>query len=116
MARLCLPGRVRKSAVVVQGRIDVQTQPSPTATTAVALAQQPVFRVLTNAGTVQTNYTGPVTVSKTGTPALSGTLTRNAVAGIATFTDLVLTGAGAVTLTASTPSRSPITTTSITVT
>lgn len=47
-------------------------------------------------GNVATSFTGPVTVSLGNNPAqasLSGTLTRSAVAGVATFDDLVMTRA-----------------------
>lgn len=48
-----------------------------------------------------TNYTGAITLSKaTGTGIVSGTLTKNAVAGVATFNDIQIDQPGAYTLNA----------------
>jgi hypothetical protein len=64
---------------------------------------QPVVRILDNAGLVVTTGSGAtldvVAARATGTATLSGTVTKAAVAGVATFDNLVLTGtAGAHTL------------------
>lgn len=61
---------------------------------------QPVVTALNVQGKTDTSYNGPITLaikSGTGTAgaALIGTLTRNAVAGVATFTDLSINRSGA---------------------
>ena len=56
---------------------------------------QPVVRVTDSSGNTVTTSTAVVTVTKaSGSGTLSGTLTATAVAGIATFTNLVITGTG----------------------
>lgn len=80
------------------GTLAFTTQPAG-AVPAVAFATQPVVAVQDNSGVTIAGYTGPVTVAikaGTGTPGavLSGTLTVNAVAGVATFTDLAIDQAG----------------------
>jgi hypothetical protein len=45
-------------------------------------------------GTVDTSFTGPVTIALTGTGPLNGTLTVNAVAGVATFSGLTINKSG----------------------
>lgn len=111
-----LRGLTRRALGLLQGRLSVNTQPSATASSGIALAVQPAFNALGNGGAVQANYTGAVTVSASGGPVLSGTATVNAVAGVATFTNLALTGAGTATLAAAAADRTGVSTTSITVT
>ncbi len=81
--------------------LSVQTQPSG-AVTGVAFTTQPVVRILDNAGLVVTtgaSATAVVTAAvATGTGTLGGTLTATAVAGVATFSNLAITGTGAHTL------------------
>ena len=69
-------------------------KPSTTAVPGVALAVQPTVNALTAKGATDTAYTGRITVSLVGAGTLGGTLSKSAVAGVATFTDLVITGEG----------------------
>jgi len=66
-----------------------------------ALGTQPVIRIIDAGGNTVTTSTANVVVSiSSGTGTLSGTTTVSAVSGVATFTNLVITGtAGAYTLT-----------------
>ena len=71
----------------------IQTQPSG-AVNDVAFTTQPVVRVTDSAGNTVTSFTGNVVASKfSGSGTLGGTLTVAAVGGVATFTNLKLTGA-----------------------
>lgn len=59
---------------------------------------------------VDTEYVASVTVSKgSGPGAISGTLSRNATAGVATFNDIKFDAAGTYTITASSGSLTPVT-------
>lgn len=74
------------------GKVAFTTQPGAAAP-GLPFGVQPVVTVQDSAGTTLAGYTGPVTIAlKPGTgptgAILSGTLTVNAVAGVATFTDL----------------------------
>jgi len=70
------------------------TQPAG-AVSGSAFTTQPVVRVTDSGGNTITTSTAVVTVSKaSGSGTLSGTTTATAVAGVATFTNLVITGAG----------------------
>jgi hypothetical protein len=70
----------------------IQTQPSG-AVNGIAFTTQPVVRVTDSAGNTVTSYTGNVVASRfSGAGTLSGTMTVAAVGGVATFTNLVLTG------------------------
>ena len=81
--------------------LSVKTQPAG-ATTGIAFTTQPVVRILDQGGVIVTTGTGAsevVTASvATGTGALGGTLTATAINGVATFTNLQITGTGAQTL------------------
>lgn len=94
----------------------VNTQPSTTATSGVNLATQPKFNVLTTAGTTDTSYTGPVTITAIGAGTLSGTLTVNAVAGVVTYSGIKVVGAGVTQILAYIPTRGRVLTNNITVT
>lgn len=60
---------------------------------------QPVIQILDVNNQIYTPATDAITVTVTsGSASLSGTTTVNAISGIATFTDLILTGSGPVTL------------------
>jgi hypothetical protein len=73
-------------------------------------------RALDANGMTATGYTGSVTVSKASGPGmLTGTLTRNAVAGVATFNDLVVDTAGTYTFSAASGSLTGSTTSPVTV-
>ena len=77
----------------------LRTQPAG-AVSAVSLTTQPVIEIRDHAGNLVTTSSIPVTASvSAGNGTLSGTLTIAAVAGVATFTDLTVTGSGSVTLT-----------------
>ncbi len=71
---------------------------SPTTVVAgVAIAPAVTVAARDGAGATLTSYTGPITVSLAANPdsaTLGGTLTVNAVAGIATFSDLTLNRVG----------------------
>lgn len=76
-------------------QLAVTTQPGG-AEDALAFTQQPVIEVRDAQGNRRTDYTGEVTVSKaTGSGTLAGDTAVNAVAGVATFTDLEIQGTGA---------------------
>lgn len=80
-------------------KLSVTTQPAG-AVSGVALTTQPVVRF----EDLSSNPTGTGTANvvaaiASGSGSLSGTTTKAAVAGVATFTDLVITGTGAHTLT-----------------
>jgi hypothetical protein len=78
--------------------LSVQTQPG-NATSGAPFGTQPVIRVLDGAGQLVTGFTGSVQVSiASGTGTLGGSVVINAVGGIATFTNLQITGSGAFTL------------------
>lgn len=78
--------------------LTVHTQPVGAASGSV-LATQPVVYVLDNIGNLATGATGTITAAiHSGTSVLSGTATVSISAGIATFTNLVCTGADTVTL------------------
>lgn len=65
---------------------------------------------------VDPGYTGDITLSiATGTGTLGGTLTRAAVAGIATFTDITFSSAGSFTLNANASGLAQATSSSITI-
>ena len=76
------------------GYMSFGTKPSVISNSGTALSSQPVVRVLTADGVVDTSFTGIVTASLLGTGALGGTVRKAAVAGVAAFTDLAITGAG----------------------
>ncbi|MGH7619159.1 MAG: beta strand repeat-containing protein, partial [Gemmatimonadaceae bacterium] len=95
------------SVTQLPAALSIQVQPSG-AVTGSPLTAQPVIRVLDNGGQVIANSTIPITATAAG-GALSGTTTVNAVGGVATFTDLVITGTGASSLTFSTPGVASVT-------
>ena len=90
------------------------TQPAGAASGS-QLATQPVVRVTDSGDNTVTSFTGSVVASiASGTGTLSGTTTVAAVAGVATFTDLVITGtAGNFTLTFTPTSLTPVTSSSL---
>ena len=90
--------------------VAVTTQPVGN-TSGLALATQPVVRIVDASGNTVTTSTASVTVTASG-GTLGGTTTVSAVAGVATFTNLTHTTAGSYTLTFA--STSPATLTSVT--
>ncbi len=79
----------------------ISTPPAPTQIAGVVLAPSIVVQAKDGLGVVQTGFTGAVTASIASGPAgapLGGTVSVNAVAGVATFSTLRLTKAGTYTL------------------
>jgi autotransporter-associated beta strand protein len=75
------------------------------------LSPQPVVQVMNENSVVASQYQGPVTVALGVNPGgglLAGTLTANAVNGVATFLDLMVTNGGGVGYTLIASSTSPI--------
>ena len=93
----------------IAATLSVQTPPSG-ATSGNAFTTQPIVQILDNAGLPVTTGAGATLVVTaavgTGTGTLGGTLTATASNGVATFTDLAITGTGAHTLTFTTASPS----------
>ncbi len=85
------------------------------AVSGVVMLTQPIIQVLTPTGELDLAYTGPVTLT-TSSGTLNGTTTVLAVAGIATFVGLSITGSGQINLVASAPMRIPGISAAITVT
>jgi len=75
-------------------RLAVVTQPAGTAS-GQRLPTQPVVEIRDTSGARVSAASDTVTVALTGTGTLVGTLTVAAVGGVATFTDLAVTGTGA---------------------
>jgi hypothetical protein len=87
LSGIILPGG-RPPAAIAFGQI-------PSGTSSGAQLPGVQIRLLDADGFPAVSYNGPVTLSLSGTGALGGTLTVNAVNGTATFADLVITGIGA---------------------
>ena len=78
--------------------VAITTQPGG-ALSGASLSPQPVITLRDQAGLTVSAATNSVTAAvASGTGALSGTTSLNAVAGVATFTDLKITGSGSHTL------------------
>ena len=83
----------------VPTQVAIVTQPSGTSESGVALATQPVIEIRDGANAKVSVATNSVTVSlASGSGSLSGTTTVAAVNGLATFTNLVISGSGSHTL------------------
>ncbi|CAN2226762.1 Listeria/Bacterioides repeat [Candidatus Nanopelagicaceae bacterium] len=95
----------------------ITTQPTG-ATSGSVLGTQPVIRIVDAAGSTVTSSTVNVVASiASGTGTLSGTTTVAAVSGVATFTNLVITGTpGTFTLTFTPTSLTPVTSNSLSIT
>ena len=99
------------TAPVVATALAVVTNPLA-AGSGMTFLRQPVVQVVGVAGD-STDGSNAITVSvASGTGTLSGTLTVSAVAGAARFTNLALTGTGAVQLRFTSPGLAPVTTAS----
>jgi hypothetical protein len=85
---------------VVRTRLTITTQPTTTACPFSNLDTAAVFSATDANGNVDTDFTGLVTVTNSGSILMSGN-SVNAVAGVATFTNLQFQNTGNVTLTAS---------------
>ncbi len=71
----------------------IQTQPPPSTSSGAVLSPQPVVRVVDQSGNTVTSSSLAVTASLASGPGtLGGTLTRSASNGIASFTNLAITG------------------------
>ena len=99
-------------------KLVMQTQPSANVFSGVAFAQQPVVKIADPGNLVVATSSANVTAAiATGTGVLSGTTTVAAVNGVATFTNLVVTGTpGAVTLSFTSGGVSSINSTSMNLT
>ena len=76
------------------GTVAITQQPAGT-TSGALLSTQPIVAVLNVRGATDTTYNGPVSVAVTGAGSLSaGTNPLTAVAGVATWTDIRVTGIG----------------------
>jgi hypothetical protein len=89
---------IASTTVAITGASGVQfgTQPG-NGQAGQPLAPQPVVRVVDANGAVVPAYTGPVTLAfgtNAGAGVLGGTITLNAVNGVATFTNLFVNAAG----------------------
>jgi hypothetical protein len=95
----------------------IASQPSA-AIAGVTMAPAIVVEVRDAFGNVATTFTGDVSVALAGTtlPTVGGTLTRAAVKGVATFSDLALTAVGTYKLVFTSPALTPDTTTAISIT
>jgi len=70
-------------------QLTIQTQPSASATAGVAFAQQPVVKIEDQFGNLRSTDTLTVTASRSaGTGTLQGTVSRQAVAGVVTYSGL----------------------------
>ena len=81
-------------ADVVPSQLAITTQPAG-AVSGLPLSTRPVIQVRDTSGNLVTNSSAPVTATlASGTGTLGGTVTVNAVNGIATFGDLRIDGSG----------------------
>jgi len=98
-------------------KVAFTTQPSASTVAGVAFAQQPVVKIQDANGNTVTTATDQVIITKTtGTGSLNGTMAMDAVAGVATFTDLSISLAGAKVLTATVSELTTADTSSFTIT
>lgn len=103
-------------SIEVYGSTSITTQPSGIAISGIPLLQQPIVLLLNDLGLPDLTYIGPVFVSIQGPGTLSGTTTVTAVAGVALFLGLTITGSGVSRLVFSAPGYGQILSASITVT
>lgn len=97
------------------GSPQITTPPSTAGVSGVALAIQPVITINNPLGAPNLLYTGPVTVTIQGVGTLSGTTTVTAVAGVAIFAGLTITGSGVSQLIFSAPGYGTIVSANITI-
>ena len=114
------PASITFNATGVAGaatQLVIQTQPSGAAQSGVAFAVQPAVRLADVFGnTVPTTGTVVTAALATGTGTLGGTLTATTATGIATFTNLSITGAaGAYSVRFTSGALAPDTSTAITI-
>jgi len=102
---------------IVVEKVDIETTSSTTTTSGTVDATQPVLVAVDEHGNIDTDYVGTITLSKTGSGTLGGTVSKTAVAGRATYTDIKYSATAdkeTYTLTASDGLLTDATTTSIT--
>jgi hypothetical protein len=102
----------------VASQLALTTQPSASVRSGLVFAQQPVLQVRDASGN-PVDTTGIVVTAAlaSGNPTLGGTLTATVTSGVATFTNLMITGTtGARTLSFTGGTLSPVTSTTVTVT
>lgn len=96
------------------GTVAITQQPNGTVSGAL-LSTQPIVAVRNVLGATDTGYNGPVSVAVTGAGTLTaGTNPLNAVNGVATWTDIRVTGAGASQLVFTVTGRGSVTSNSFT--
>ena len=81
------------SSDIVATKLIFTVQPSATATSGTAFAQQPRVSAENAADQVDTDFTGTVTLTNSADGALTGDVDIAAISGVATFTDVVYTNA-----------------------
>jgi hypothetical protein len=80
-------------------KLTIATQPSATATAGANFAQQPVIRIEDTFGNLRTGDTTLITATRSaGSGTLQGTTAINAVAGVATYTNLHHNVSGTITI------------------
>ena len=96
------------------GTLSITQQPAGTTSGAI-LPTQPIVAVLNVRGATDTTYNGPVSVAVTGAGSLTaGTNPLTAVSGVATWTDIRVTGVGASQLVFTVTGRGSVTSNSFT--
>ena len=97
--------------------LSITTQPSASATAGVSFAAQPVLKILDSYGNIVTtdNFTQITASRNTGLGSLQGTVTKTAVNGVVTFSNLSHNIANTIDLTFSASGFSDVTSSSITV-
>jgi hypothetical protein len=104
------------SAAQTVSSMAITTQPAG-ALSGALLSAQPVVEIRDGTGARVTSATNVVTVAiASGTGTLSGTTTATAVAGVATFSGLKITGSGAFTLKFTSPGLADLTSASFNIT
>jgi hypothetical protein len=98
-------------------QLAITTQPSASASSGSAFGTQPVVEIRDGSGTKVAGATNAVTAAiASGSGALVGTTTVNAVNGVATFTNLQINGSGAHTLSFTATGLTSATSNTVTVT
>lgn len=95
-------------------KLAMQVEPNGAVTTVPLTSQPVVILVDVSANAVGTGTPNVVAALASGTGSLSGTTTKAAVAGVATFTDLVYTGTGSFTIQFTSSGLTSVTSTTVT--
>ncbi|MCX6992855.1 MAG: hypothetical protein NT011_06900, partial [Kiritimatiellaeota bacterium] len=113
-------GSANSNIMVTAGtatKVAFTTEPSASTVAGVAFARQPVVTIQdANGNTVTTATDQVILTKKTGTGSLNGTVAMDAVAGVATFTDISISLAGDKVLTATVSGLTTADTSSFTIT